>query len=165
MKNFMVILGVIALVFSVSGVAGALSGTHIGTRDLDNYKPDSETAALQAILDAANITDDISFYKKIEFEGDIKSGTQIYDSPIAYYGVKAGDAISFFMLEPLTSIDWSTEFVNNKGISHLSAWTVGPGDPPPPPPPPSDPVPEPGTLVLLGLGIVGLGVMGRKARK
>jgi hypothetical protein len=37
------------------------------------------------------------------------------------------------------------------------------GNPPPPPPPPHD-IPEPGTLIILGLGVAGLGAFGWKTR-
>lgn len=49
--------------------------------------------------------------------------------------------------------------VNGKALSHQSAYFAPPDFPPPPPPP----VPDAGTtLVLMGAGLFGLGLLGRR---
>tara|TARA_B100000614_G_scaffold261925_1_gene293281 strand:+ start:249 stop:782 length:534 start_codon:yes stop_codon:yes gene_type:complete len=56
-----------------------------------------------------------------------------------------------------SSGNWITDLVGGQGISHFSAWTITGGDEPP-----AGQVPEPSTMLLFGLGILGLAGFGRK---
>jgi hypothetical protein len=52
---------------------------------------------------------------------------------------------------------WNTDDVYSRGISHFSTWTLTDGGDPP-----AGQVPEPSTMLLFGLGILGLAGFGRK---
>ena len=73
-------------------------------------------------------------------------------------GTAAGDwtliATDFGTFDPLWLTSWTIE-----------VETDGPIVTPPPPPPPPAAVSEPGTLAILGLGIIGLGIARRKRNK
>jgi hypothetical protein len=96
-----------------------------------------------------------------EKDGERKSGTWTTGDPIDFYSVKAGNGYALYWMEGgATSGDWSTAHRDDKGISHLSTWLItsgggngGPG---------VEPIPEPSTVFLMGLGLVGVGVIVRK---
>ncbi len=75
-----------------------------------------------------------------------------------YYSLKAATHFALYYANGATSgdweIDWTTPGQGNAtpGLSHISFWTA---DPP-------NPVPEPGTLALVGLGLATLAGYRRK---
>jgi hypothetical protein len=75
-----------------------------------------------------------------------------------YYSLKAATQFALYYANGATSgdweIDWTTPGQGNAtpGLSHISFWTA---DPP-------NPVPEPGTLALVGLGLATLAGYRRK---
>ena len=82
---------------------------------------------------------------------------------IDFYAVKAGSAYAMYVVDPAENLGswsvydiWNEGFMDNNGeginaISHLSGYNPG-----------GTSVPEPGTMLLLGSGLVCLGFFGRK---
>jgi hypothetical protein len=97
--------------------------------------------------------------------GDGSSGTWVSDpisNTIEFYAVKAGHYFALYYVNPADSAgSWSTFDIWSIGapgtggagleISHFIGYN-----------PSSAPVPEPGTIILLGAGIAGLGLYGRR---
>ena len=86
--------------------------------------------------------------------GDKQNGTWETSDAINLFSVKASNGYALYWLdEAAFSGDWSTVDIKNGGgnqpnLSHFSAWTVTGYTPP------ASPVPEPGTLVLFGIGLL-----------
>ncbi|MFP4031667.1 MAG: PEP-CTERM sorting domain-containing protein [Desulfococcaceae bacterium] len=100
----------------------------------------------------------------VTYDGASKSGAWSTGESVHLYSVKAGNQYALYWMDAATSGTWSTGDLlvgkkNIPAISHLSTWrfvgTPGGGG--------MNPVPEPGTVALMGLGLVGLA--GTKLRK
>jgi hypothetical protein len=77
-----------------------------------------------------------------------------------YYSLKAGSTQSgggfeLWYTNGLLEGGWNTSGLDNKGLSHISFWTAEGTIP-------TNPVPEPGTLALVGLGLATLAGYRRK---
>lgn len=112
---------------------------------------------------------------QLVWEGLASAFPLTFDFTVA---LKGSDRYALYLFEALTinadpaSGDgtWEITYENNGGqlpnISHLDVF-VRASDSPPPPPPPPPPVivAEPGTLALLGLGLLGIGLGQNRRRK
>ncbi|MEH6557359.1 MAG: PEP-CTERM sorting domain-containing protein [Oceanicoccus sp.] len=141
---------------------------------------DPEADVEAAILAATGASVDISLYGKSDndnsaslfaFTGSVPTATDevggqsgdwdVLDNAIevAYITIKAANSFALFDVQGSNSGTWNTEGILNNGgsqpgVSHISFWTVGG----------TTNVPEPGTFVLLSMGMLGLGLSRRKKR-
>ncbi len=76
-----------------------------------------------------------------------------------YYSLKAGTHFALYYANGDTSGNWEIDWTKGRNgsipeLSHISFWTVKST--------PTDPVPEPGTLALVGLGLATIAGYRRK---
>ncbi|MCP3874088.1 MAG: PEP-CTERM sorting domain-containing protein [Desulfobacteraceae bacterium] len=182
MKNFYIALTVsVLMIFGFLGTSYSYSGSYMFTMNGNESNTDEviiETAINDWFLDN-NISHDavdLDFYSKVDAPDSTNDGLNVTydvgnlsgtwstanDDLIEFYSVKAANEFAFYWIEGgAISGDWSTEHLLNNGgntpeISHLSTWNQIDGQVP------NSPVPEPATMVLFGIGLIGLAGIGRK---
>jgi hypothetical protein len=83
------------------------------------------------------------------------------DPEIHYFDTKQANGFALFydLTSPITSfsVDLDDYFLDNPGFSHVTFFDTGSTTPP-------NDVPEPGTLAVFGLGLLGLGLAARRRK-
>jgi len=95
----------------------------------------------------------------VEFTEGTMSGTWELESPyeLGFYAVKGGQEFALYFVYPYTNEGiWTTKHLTvgqneTPGLSHLSALAKE-----------GTPVPEPGMVILLGIGLIGLAFYSRR---
>ncbi|MEA5115752.1 MAG: PEP-CTERM sorting domain-containing protein [Geobacteraceae bacterium] len=154
-------------VYSYYQNSGDLIFTHAGNTTTNP----TSVADLQALLNAMpGYSDVVLSLASVNYTsyGNGSSGTWEsvpLSNTIEFYTVKAGRYFALYEVDPADSTgSWSTYDIWNIGgpgtggydlqISHLLGYN-----------PSSVPVPEPGTVILLGAGLVGLALCGRRRNR
>ncbi len=144
------------------------SGYYLGTFDGNDSEAilvDLAKTYLNSFIDTdyyyakVDEPDTSSDFLTISYDTGLLSGTWTLDNPyeIGFYAVKGGPEFAFYFVSPYTDSGiWSTTHLLNLGgnipeISHLSVLAKK-----------GTPVPEPGMVILLGIGLIGLAFYSRK---
>jgi len=147
------------------------SGYYLGTFDKDSpvvgHNPGQSELEYLARIYLSDDTFTADWYAKIDAPDatsefltvDYLSGNWILDNPyeIGFYAVKGGPEFAFYFVFPYTESGmWSTTHLENPGgqipaLSHLSVLAEQ-----------VTPVPEPGMVILLGIGLIGLAFYSRR---
>jgi hypothetical protein len=140
--------------------------------DLYNDEKDPDLPAPLTLLGKWEVDEDswegdyIDFTLTFNFdnEGEAKSGTWLANSwevtdPL-FYSIKAGSdngnsggGFALWYTNGLLEGTWNTSGLDNKGLSHISFWSTVDD---------TNPVPEPGTMALLGIGLITIVGYSRK---
>jgi len=176
-RSVLSVLALCTLLTATSASALTLSdGTDVGARDtlkastyLDNSGDAGELAWVKSILGP-----DVEWEIKYDVTESVWEQTteeertyamELADSPEYFLIKTANGSITHFLFENQASLDWAVlnldesfgtgYTIENIGkLSHVVEFDNG-----------ATPVPEPGTIVLLGAGILGLAVFGRKRNR
>lgn len=158
-------VGLVFMTTPVMAITYTNSGQYLGTfggnvNDIGDITDALESLGLTTDCDLFSMTggEDNDFDLGITYGDNNLSGTWFTDGTVrvGYYAVKAGPQFALYLQDPSeTSGTWSTEdLLVGSGqipqISHLAA-TGCPNE-----------VPEPATLILLGLGLLGIAGIRRK---
>lgn len=169
-----------AMAAMLFGAVGVTNAAYIGKFSGNDVSPPGQygdkAAFIEAALTSMNIDfgTNVLFYDKADCNGSFasenglssatgcpgKSGEWWTQMPIDYLSVKAGNEFTLYSYEPpVANGSWSTGYLvnsqgRNRDVSHISFWYKERVS-----------VPEPSAILLMGLGLLGMGLAGRKLRK
>lgn len=177
MKRYKIIFATIFFVFFIAINVFATT-IWLGTRSgNDPSNPSADLSDLESYLALKGYDVDLEFYGKVEFSkttlteestllsltydmdsGESRSGKWYTDDEISLFSVKTANGYALYWLDPAaTSGSWDTSDLDDKGISHFSAWTAVTEELPK-----VYPNPEPTTMLLVGFGLLGIARISRR---
>lgn len=151
----------------VAGLDGYDARSQFEPFGLNNHAPTADATSDFLLYDLGSFSNTGSNLNDYNADGGTISATSAigeereYSVSITGFSRVHFDVYGLVTTEtgPSTNLKISTAWTQNPG-SHDTTWT--PGTPPPPPPPV---IPEPGSMVLLGSGLVGAFGYKRSSRK
>ena len=146
---------------SIGGVPNSLFGAEIFSASYNattgkgtwSFTPDKNIATKAKPLFGNNYFDQFALVFKQA--GNEKGGFAAYDFVSDQFGVTPPPSVE----DPILNFsgEWDlTKVFGSKDMSHIALWARDPG--------PDNQVPEPSTVALLGLALVGLSVVARRRR-